>query len=75
MKRFLYSISAIALAITMNSCLKANNPPSKVEDPNEGNTRIYGEADAPPRQSLQTYDKLPDEVQKADKIRKMLYPS
>ncbi len=75
MKRILISLSAVLMAITLNSCLKANNPPSKVEDVNAGNTRIYGEEGAPPRQSEQTYEKLPNEVQRADKVRKMLYPS
>ncbi len=75
MKRVLLSVGAALLAISLNSCLKANKPPSKVVDINKGNERIYGDPDGPPRQSLQTYDKLPDEIQRADKVRKMLYPS
>lgn len=74
MKRILLSIGAALLAISLNSCLKANNPPSKVKDVNEGNERIYGDLDGPPKQSLQTYEKLPDEIVRADKIRKKLYP-
>jgi hypothetical protein len=58
-----------------NSCLQVNKPPSAVIDLNEGNTRIYGEPGDAPKQSKVTYEKLPDEIQKADNIRNILYPS
>ncbi len=75
MKRILISLSAVLMAIALNSCLKANNPPSRVEDVNAGNTRIYGEEGSVARQMLQTYESLPDEIQRADKVRKILYPN
>jgi hypothetical protein len=42
---------------------------------NDGNTRIYGDPGEAPRQSKITYEKLPGEIQRANKIREILYPS
>ncbi len=75
MKRILITSFFALSVLGLSSCLKANRPPSQMEDVNAGNERIYGKEGAPARQSEQTYDKLPDEIQRADRVRNILYPS
>jgi len=75
MKRSSLLVIGIFASFIFSSCLQVNKPPTKVVDVNEGNIRIYGEAGAAPKQSQVTYDKLPDEIERADKIKNILYPS
>jgi hypothetical protein len=59
--------------VIFSACAKQNNPPSKVEDPNPGNERIYGDIDGPPRQAANEYPDDPTSIQRADEIRKKLF--
>jgi len=67
-------VSAIAFcSLVLSACSDYNK--TEVKDDHEGEERIYGNIDGPPRQMANKYEAKPESAERARKIREILYPT